>query len=300
MKLLKIGTRGSRLALVQTELFCRRLGEAAPEIRYEVIVCKTLGDRRPEMNLMEDSSRGVFCGELEERLIDGEIDLAVHSTKDLPGELMAGLVLAGFLEREDPREVLVSRDGIKLSELATGARIGTSSVRRMVQLRAVRPDLVFLPIRGNVETRIQKVKNGDYDATILALAGIKRLGLEETVSEVFPIDLVMPAPAQGCIGLEIRQDDVGLSELLQSISHPATMLEVRAERGFLRRMGGYCESASGALATLIDDRLHLKGIYAGADGIIHRHSLAGAAEQLEKLGAELAEKLLGSGVDTDV
>jgi hydroxymethylbilane synthase len=299
MAKLRIGTRGSRLALVQTEMLCKRLKEAVPDCEYEVIICKTLGDRRPDINLMLNENRGVFCGELEERLLNQEIDLAVHSVKDLPGELLPGLALAGFLEREDPREVLVGRDGMNLIDLPRGARIGTSSVRRLLQLRDIRSDLEFQPIRGNVETRIQKVQRGEYDATILALAGIRRLGMEEVISEVFSIDTVLPAPCQGCIGAEIRQDDTELFELLHEVSHLPTMMEVRAERAFLKRMGGYCQAAVGANAVYQRDCLPLKGMYSGSEDKILRETLSGASDQPERLGKDLAEKLLELSVDHD-
>lgn len=294
---LRVGTRGSRLALTQTELFRKWLRETVPELECEVIVYKTLGDRHPDLNLLLNEDRGVFCSELEKGLLNHEIDLAIHSVKDLPGELIPGLVLAGFLPREDPREVLVGRERMNLTGLPIGARIGTSSLRRLVQLRAMRGDLTFQPIRGNVETRIEKVQRGEYEATILALAGLRRLGMETVISEVFAIDTVVPAPGQGCIGVEVRQDNQELVALLREISHVTTMKEVLAERAFLKRMGGTCQAAVGVNAVLQGDRLYIQGIYSGAGGRLLRETLTGPGDQPEQLGRALAEKLLKLSVE---
>ena len=295
MRKVRIGTRGSRLALVQTEMVCARLRTFYPELDCEIVICKTLGDRHPELNLMENPGRGVFCGELENHLAHGEIDIAVHSVKDLPGELLPGLVLAGFLEREDPREALVSSNGLPLTRLPRGARIGTSSLRRLVQLKALRGDLEFKPIRGNVETRVKKVYDGEFDATILALAGLRRLGMEDVISEIYPIKLIIPAPGQGCIGMEIRENDLELQELLQRSSHPKTTLEIRAERAFLKRMGGYCDSAVGAIVQCMEPVLAMRGFYTSSAGEILIETVNGDINQPERLGVEVAERLLKRG-----
>lgn len=290
-----IGTRGSNLALYQTELVRREIQKHFPEIRLEVRILKTLGDRRPELNLLTNQGKGIFCGEIEAALLNQEIDLAVHSVKDLPGDLPPGLILAAFLKREDPREVLVSREGLQLMELPEGAVIGTSSIRRLLQIKAKRPDLIFEPIRGNVETRIRKVLDGQYDATVLALAGIRRLGLEDRITEFFAISEMIPAPGQGCIGVEIRADDHELFQYLQTVNHPATASEILAERAFLREMGGNCEAAAGAYAKNQRGIIEMIGLFGRPDGLMKTEVMIGPEQNAEDLGRRLAEKLLQGG-----
>lgn len=290
---LVIGTRGSKLALWQTEKVKECLNAVFPELQMEVRVLKTLGDRHPELDLMTNQGKGVFCSELEQALLSGEIDLAVHSVKDLPGELPEGLVLGGYLKREDPREVLVGRNGWNLQSLPKGACIGTSSRRRLVQLQKIRPDLKFEPIRGNVETRIKKVLDGQYDATILALAGIRRLQLEDYITQYFELEELLPAPGQGCIGVEIRQEDAELKILLDQITHLETEVVIKAERAFLKRMGGNCQSAYGVTGYLVQDEIRLTGLYGETFDSIQLKSLAAPKNQGEILGIQLAEMLLG-------
>jgi len=291
-RLLRIGTRGSRLALWQTEYVRNCLKTAFPELELTVHIYKTLGDRQPDLNLLENQGKGVFCSELERALEEGEIDLAVHSVKDLPGRLAAGLILAGFLKREDPRETLVARDGLDLDALPSGALVGTSSVRRQVQLANLRSDLRFEPIRGNVETRIQKVLDGQYDATVLALAGLRRLGLERHITQVFALSEMIPAPGQGCIGVEIREGDRALAELLQGISDSGTEAAVRAERAFLKEIGGHCRSPYGAYGVMEGDRFTLTGMF-GEGCRLSVMTLTAAPPEAEALGARLARMLLG-------
>lgn len=288
---LAIGTRGSKLALLQTEQVKERLMRAFPNLQLEIRIYKTLGDRCLDLNLLENQGKGVFCTELEQALAMNEIDLAVHSVKDLPGKLSDGLVLAGFLERSDPREALVARDGLKLSELPPGAVIGSSSIRRMAQLRQLRPDLEFQPIRGNVETRLRKVFDGRYDATVLAMAGLRRLGLETHVTQVFEVDEIIPAPGQGCIGVEIRESDRELVELLSRITHHPTAASVRAERAFLGRIGGNCRSPYGAYGFWNEGLIELTGLYGGSAGLVIK-KLKAPEEEGEILGVRLAETLL--------
>lgn len=288
---LKIGTRGSKLALWQTEYVRASLKRVFPELECTVHCIKTLGDRQPDLNLLENQGKGVFCSELEQALQRGEIDLAVHSVKDLPGQLADGLVLASFLKREDPRETLVARDGLSLSDLPPGAVIGTSSIRRQVQLANIRPDLRFEPIRGNVETRIRKVLDGQYDATILALAGLRRLGLEHYITQVFELSEMVPAPGQGCIGVEIREDDGELAALLRQISDVETETVVRAERAFLKGMGGHCRLPYGAYGVLKEGELELTGMF-GEREYLSMMTLKAMPAEAEILGARLAEALL--------
>lgn len=288
-----IGTRGSKLALYQTEQVRKSLMASFPELQIEVRIYKTLGDRNPDLSLLESQGKGVFCSELEHALLKSEIDLAVHSVKDLPGSLPDGLRLGGYLEREDAREVLVAREQLTLNELPAGARIGTSSIRRLVQLRNLRPDLAFQSIRGNVETRLKKVMDGQYDATILALAGLRRLGLENYITQTFKLDEIIPAPGQGCIGVEIRTTDPKLGALLSQITHHPTAVTVRAERAFLGRMGGNCRSAYGAYASLKAGYVELTGMYGETD-VLAVKKLKAPEEEAEILGIRLAEDLLKS------
>ena len=291
---LRIGTRGSKLALWQTAKVKKNLQAAFPELQLEVVTYRTLGDRHPELNLLQNQGKGVFCSEIEQALLRREIDLAVHSVKDLPGELPEGLMLGAYLEREDPREVLISRDGQTLANLAPGAVVGTSSIRRLLQLQRLRPDLEFAPIRGNVETRIRKVREGQYAATILALAGVRRIGLEEYISQTFDLQEIIPAPGQGCIGIELCAADLELQELLHHINHRSTEMAVRAERAFLRRMGGNCESASGAYARWSGGQIEILGMYGKNAQDIAVKKLAGPSGAAEALGVRLAEELLNS------
>lgn len=288
---LRIGTRGSQLALWQTEYVRECLKKAFPELQFTVHLYKTLGDRQPDLNLMENQGKGVFCNELEQALQRGEIDMAVHSVKDLPGRLADGLVLSGFLKREDPRETLVARDGLSLYTLPPSALIGTSSIRRLVQLSNFRPDLRFEPIRGNVETRIRKVLDGQYDATILALAGLRRLGMENHITQVFTLTEMIPAPGQGCIGVEIREEDCDIANLLKEISDAETEVTVRAERAFLKGMGGNCRSPYGAYGILKEGRLELTGMF-GENGRLSIKTLSASPAEAEVLGVRLAEMLL--------
>ncbi len=284
---LRIGTRGSKLALYQTEQVREGLIAAFPQLRIELTVYKTLGDRQPDLDLIANQGKGVFCSDLEQALVASEIDLAVHSVKDLPGALQPGLTLGAYLQREDPREVLVGRNGWDLATLPQGARVGTSSLRRLFQLRQLRPDLDFQPIRGNVETRVRKVVDGQYDATVLALAGLRRLGMEDCISQVFELSELIPAPGQGCIGVEVRSNNWSVLEKLTALNHVPTALMVRAERAFLRRLGGNCRSAYGAVARWHDEEVQLTGLY---NGLIR--TLTNVAVNPERIGNLLAEALL--------
>lgn len=289
-----LGARGSKLALFQAEKVRRSLLGIRPELAVEIKIVKTTGDLQPQLNLLEAWGKGIFCAELERALLAGEIDLAVHSVKDLPGELPRGLVLGAYLEREDPREVLVSRHNLTLEQLPEGALVGTSSVRRLYQLKAMRKDLRFAPIRGNVETRVEKVREGLYDATVLALAGLKRLNLIDCITEYFPVERLIPAVGQGCIGVEVRSDATELLELLAAITHPDTAAAVRAERSFLKIMGGDCQRAVAAYAeSQGGGRLKITGLVARNEEDMTVLDLTGTAEKPEELGAELARKFLG-------
>jgi len=285
-----IGSRGSPLALWQAEAVKRAMSTAdaglrADRLRIEVI--RTSGDRIQDRLLREAGGKGLFTKEIEEALLAGRIDCAVHSAKDMPTELPDGLTLTAFLPREDPRDALIAADATSLAELSSGARIGTASLRRQAQLLGRRPDLDIVPLRGNVGTRIEKIKRGEAEATVMALAGLKRLGLAAEVSAVLDVDVMLPAPAQGAVCVEIRSDDRRMAELLARISDRETALAATAERAFLAALEGSCRTPIAALAQLEGDVLRLEGRLLSPDGrtcfAVRRE---GAAEQGASLGRE--------------
>lgn len=252
---LKLGTRASRLALAQAALAARAL--RAVGIGAEILEIATAGDA-DRRALWEIGGQGVFTAALEEALIDGKIDVAVHSAKDLPTKVADGLVLGATLPREDPRDALVSANGLKLSELAPGAVVATSSTRRAAAVLAARPDLVTAPIRGNVPTRLKKVADGEFAAAILAVSGLKRLGLEKSITEVFACDIMVPAPGQGAIGLETRAEDTETAAILREICDDDTLAAVRAERALLDALGAGCRMPVGGLASREGDAYVLR------------------------------------------
>lgn len=262
-----IGTRASKLAMWQTRHIAGLLSEAWPGLRPEIQIITTRGDRTLDEPLAEIGGKGLFTAELEEALDVGAIDLAVHSLKDLPVDDAPGLVLGAIVGRADVRDVLIAPDGLSLEQLPAGAVVGTSSLRRQAQLLAARPDLQTRSIRGNVETRIRKVEEGQYDATILALAGVSRLGLETHISQVLPLELMLPAPGQGALGVQCRAADDRTRKLLAGIDGPTTRSCVTAERVFLQALGGGCATPVAAHATIVSSGLiTLSGLVASIDG----------------------------------
>lgn len=297
MELIRIGTRGSALALAQAGWMRRKLEERFPGIRIETITIKTSGDRFLNTPIKAIGGKGIFVKEIEEALLRKEIDLAVHSMKDLPTEIPAGLTIAAIPEREDPRDVLVSLDCRSLKELPSGARIGTGSLRRKAQLLHCRSELSILPIRGNIDTRLKKLQRGEVDALIMAAAGLQRLGCEDRISEYLSPEVCLSAVAQGALGLESREEEL-LNEQIAFLHHLPTALQVLAERAFLRRLGGGCQIPVGARAWTEDDRIRLIGVVCSVDGRkLYRGEIAGSTKDAEKLGRELAERLLKNGAD---
>jgi len=291
-----VGTRGSRLALRQTELVLEALRSHHPEFAVEVREVRTEGDRRPHDSLSRIGGQGVFVKELEAALLRGEVDLAVHSLKDVPIELAPGLMLAAVLERGDPRDALVARDGATLTVLPAGARVGTGSGRRSIQLRVLRPDLVPVDIRGNVDTRIRKVDEGEVDAVVLAVAGLERLGLLGRATELFDHDGMLPAVGQGALAVEARADDAELLDLLSAIDHQQTRLACEAERAFLRRLGGGCLLPFGALAVVEGEAVRMSGFISDMAGErVFRGEVSGPSKDAESVGVRLAEALLEQG-----
>ena len=304
---IRVGTRGSALALAQAALAEAALAEAvlraaaapaaAPELTIERVVITTTGDSEQSIPLEGAAApQGIFVREIEQALLAGSIDVAVHSLKDLPVDLPPGLVFAGVLPREDPRDAFCSRDGRTLDEMPPGARVGTGSSRRAAQLRRVWGHLAFVPIRGNVDTRLRKVREGAVDGVVLARAGLVRLGLVSAITELIPLEVCLPAPGQGAIGLEARESDAGTVGLLARLSHPPTLAAVLAERAFLRRLGGGCRAPVAALGVADGGKLVLHGFVGDPGGVVFAaSSVEGLPAAAEALGVRLAERLLAEG-----
>ena len=293
---LRLGTRGSPLALRQAEEVRRALEACYPGLRAELITIKTHGDHVKEVPLPQVGVKGIFAKEIEEAVLLGQVDLAVHSLKDLPTVLPEGLCIGAVTEREDPRDALVSRRGEGLFSLPQGARVGTSSVRRRAQLLAQRPDLTVLPLRGNLDTRLRKLEAGEVDALVVAAAGLIRMGWEDRASEFLPFEVSLPAPGQGALALEVRSDGEALTLLLSSLDHLPTRLATEAERAFLRRLEGGCQVPIGAFGQIEERTLRLSGFVASPEGKpIVRGSVEGPPEDPRSLGERLAERLLVEG-----
>jgi hydroxymethylbilane synthase len=302
-----IGTRGSILALWQTQYVAERLKAATPDLDIHVKTIQTQGDLVRDRPLSRVGGKGLFVKEIENALLSGEIDLAVHSLKDMPTEQPKGLTLGAILERADPRDALVVYGGQgDLDSLAPRARVGTSSLRRRAQLLAARPDLQVLDLRGNVDTRLRKLREGQYDAVVVAVAGLERLGHADTISQVLPLDLMLPAVGQGALCVEMRtapRDDAAalgdaMQNLISALDHPPTRWATVAERAFLRRLEGGCQVPIGAFAQVDDGQLCLRGLIAALDGSrLVRDEIRGPAEPAEFLGMELAIQLLAAGGD---
>jgi hydroxymethylbilane synthase len=300
---LRLATRGSRLALWQSEHVAARL-RAGAACAVETLLVKTTGDRILDAPLSKIGDKGLFTKELEAALLDGRADFAVHSLKDLPTRLPQGLVIAAILEREDPSDALLTTTGATLAGLPRSARVGTSSLRRRAQLLARRPDLRLLDLRGNVDTRIGRLERGELDGLVVALAGVRRLGLERFVSERLPPEVLLPPPGQGAIAIEARADDARTRGRVAALDHEPTRLATAAERALLARLEGGCQVPIGALARFSGGRLLLRGLVADLDGkavlgVEIAGTIAAAAEplvaQAERLGRDAAEHLLGAG-----
>lgn len=265
---LRIGTRGSALAKIQAERVKKRLETAHPELHCELVVISTVGDRDKQTPLTIIGGQGIFAKELQLAILDSRVDCAVHSLKDLPSILPDGLTLAAVLDRDDPRDVFLSPSGAALDDLPAGARVGTSSRRRMAQLIHARPDVEIIELRGNVDTRVSKVMDGSperYDGAILAAAGIKRMGYEELITQTLDLDRFTPAPGQAALGVDCRSDDARTRELLAAINDPAAEVTTAAERAFLRAFGGGCTMPIGAHGTLDGDDVTLRVMVADDD-----------------------------------
>jgi hydroxymethylbilane synthase len=294
MARLRIGSRGSQLALWQANHISALLRERGHDIEIQIV--KTTGDKITDVALAKVGTKGMFTKEIEEALAAGHVDLAVHSLKDLPTEVPPGFEIAAITQRENPRDVLISRKHASIDELPQGARVGTSSLRRQAQLKARRPDLAIHPLRGNVDTRLRKLEAGDYDAIILAAAGVNRLGLTALVRQVISADIMCPAAGQGALGIEIRKGDDATRRHLSFLDDNSARQTTIAERALLNKLGGGCQVPIGAFAELRDGHIHLEGVVAHPDGtLVLRESRDG--DDPERLGNQVGEKLLSRGGD---
>jgi hydroxymethylbilane synthase len=295
MKTIRVGTRGSRLAIAQTEIALVALRKAHPQVRFEVIPISTKGDvdKRPLFTLDE---KGIFEKEVNEAVKQGEVDFAVHSLKDIPSDLSDDLSVACVLKRASPNDVLVTDNGQKLKDLVSGSVVGTSSLRRAVQLTKTRSDLNVRPIRGNVETRVKKVINREYDAVILAEAGLARIGMKDVIVERFSVRNFVPAPGQGAIAIVCRRDHTTLAGMVQQIEDRRSRIAVLAERALIRKIEGGCRFPLGAVAITNDDKLTLYASVFSADGKQSIHvKKVGRASNPEELGSTVANMLIKQG-----
>jgi hydroxymethylbilane synthase len=296
MARLRIGSRGSQLALWQANHISALLRQRGHEAEIEII--HTTGDKITNVALAKVGTKGMFTKEIEEALAAGCVDLAVHSLKDLPTELSNGFEIAAITEREDARDAFCSRKYGKSEDLPKGARVGTSSLRRQAQLKAIRPDLDIYPLRGNVDSRLRKLEQGEYDAVILAAAGLKRLGKTELIQQIIPAEIMCPAAGQGALGIEIREGDGKTRELLAFLNDPTARAATTCERALLNALGGGCQVPIGAFAEVQNGKLHLDSIVADPDGTkLLRDSREGRLDFPEELGNAAGATLLARGGD---
>ena len=291
-----IGTRGSKLALWQAGWVRTELLQKHRDIEVELEIIKTKGDKILDVPLAKVGGKGLFVKEIEEALIENRIDMAVHSMKDMPAETLEGLIIGAIPERENPMDVLISKNGLFLSGLLKNSRIGTSSLRRMAQLKHIRPDLVILPLRGNLDTRIRKLDSGEFDAIILAAAGIKRLGLEKLITEYLDEETMLPAVGQGALCIEIRENDPRISGYATALNHYLTSAVVSGERAFLKRLEGGCQIPIAGHGKTDNNNFMITGLVSDLDGnIVLKDKLTGPLESSESIGIALADRLLSMG-----
>jgi len=295
---IKIGTRGSKLALWQANWIKTELNKNIPSLSIEIVVIKTKGDKILDVPLAKVGGKGLFVKEIEEALLDGRVDLAVHSMKDMPADLPVGLCIGPVPKRENPADVLISKNGLLLSELEPQARIGTSSLRRGSQIKHAKPNFIIFPLRGNLDTRIKKLETSDLDAIILAAAGVKRLNLANKITEYLDYDVMLPAVGQGALCIEIRKHDLEIEKIVSQLNHPDTRAVVMGERAFLRTLGGSCQVPVAAYGEINKNSFTLRGLVADIDGkIIIKETITGPENSSESLGIKLAQRLLSKGAD---
>ena len=295
---LRIGTRGSKLALTQSEWVKGKIEAQHPDVQVELVRVKTTGDKILDAPLSKIGGKGLFVKEIEEALLSERIDLAVHSMKDVPAAQPEGLILTTFPEREDPRDAFVSTRYDDLAQLPQGARVGTGSLRRSAQLLHIRPDLELVPVRGNVDTRLRKLEAGEYEAIILAASGLKRLGLKDRISQALDVEQILPAIGQGALGLEVRRDDEGTIGRIDFLNHRETEITIKAERAFLTELDGGCQVPLAAFCRTENGQLRLEGMVAELDGSkVLRDQMRGEESEAEEMGVALARRLLSAGAD---
>ena len=293
---LNIGTRGSQLALFQANWVKDELSRTYPDLNVRLVKIKTTGDKIQDAPLAKIGGKGLFVKEIEEALLQKRIDLAVHSIKDVPTEFPEGLHLSVITRREDPRDVLISKNGRPLRELAQKAKVGTSSLRRQAQLLHFRDDLELIPLRGNLDTRLKKLKTTNLDAIVLALAGVKRLGLEGMITEIISTEVSLPAIGQGALGIETRRDDREVEGRIGFLNDRESSIAVTSERAFLKKLEGGCQVPIAAYARTVGNALHIDGLVGTIDGKrLIRHHREGSIDRAESLGIELADLLLSQG-----
>jgi hydroxymethylbilane synthase len=299
MKKLRIGSRGSRLALVQSNSVKERLIEMNPGLYVEIVVIKTAGDKILDTPLAKIGDKGLFTKEIENELLAGNVDIAVHSMKDMPAEVPNGLTIAAVTQREDPSDAIVSKKGLGFNDLTKNTVLATGSLRRKAQLMAIYPGIRLVDIRGNVESRIKKMNdNPEIDACILAYAGLKRLSMTDKITSIIATDILIPAAGQGALAIETRIDDNAVLDLAGMLNHALTEKAVLCERAFLARLEGGCQVPIAAYAKVIDDTLFLNALISNIDGTSFiRDSISGASDDFHALGTMLAEKMLKSGGD---
>jgi hydroxymethylbilane synthase len=293
LKAIIIGSRGSDLALCQSEFISKKLQSLAPTILVDIQIITTKGDINKDPIPLTEVGKGWFTKEIEQALLEGTIDVAVHSLKDLPEQLPEGLYIGAIPEREDPRDVLITREGQQLQALKKGAIIGTDSLRRKVQILEMRSDLVVESIRGNVPTRLKKLHTESYDAVVLAAAGLHRLGLQDRITHYFEPEEMTPAPGQGALAIELRTNDTALGTIVAAMNDPLTELTSKAERAFSQAIGGGCKQPIGVYAMCEQDRVTIQAMAAPQDcSRIVRDSISGSCTECVSLGQELAARML--------
>jgi len=295
-KTIVVGTRGSQLALWQANWVKQAIEGSHRDLTVELSIIKTKGDKILDVPLAKVGGKGLFVKEIEEALLDRRIDLAVHSMKDMPAEIPAGLCIGAIPKREEPRDVLISRENLPLDQLKKGARIGTSSLRRGAQLLHVRPDFVIVPLRGNLDTRLKKLHTESLDAIVLAAAGVLRMGLSERITQVLDETVMLPAVGQGALCIEIRDQDPRIAAVIGTLEDPATRTVVLGERAFLKRLEGGCQVPVAAHGHIDDQGYTLTGLVCDVDGSHRLEQVrTGPASRSEQIGLELAEALLAEG-----
>lgn len=291
-----IGTRGSQLALWQANWVKTSLIEKHPGLSVDLLIIKTKGDKITDVPLAKVGGKGLFVKEIEEAISDRRVDLAVHSMKDMPADIPEGLCISAVPERESPEDVLISKHGLLLSQLPKGARIGTSSLRRSAQIKHLRPDAEIVSLRGNLDTRLKKLETENFDAIILAAAGVKRLGLEARITQYLDAAMMLPAVGQGALCIESRKDDSEVLPIIAALDHPPTRTVVMGERAFLNRLEGGCQVPIAAHGKIENNRFVISGLVSDIDGkTIVRDTISGSLSESESVGIQLAEMLLSRG-----